>query len=124
MEHERSSGEEIEYSIDFLLAIERKIQEGTLPTIEEEQRLRETLKNGSLPLDQEQRVIAVLNPQKAPVVILNDEQRKEYLLCSHGTNYRIHLPRGGWGYDIETLVFERNTGLYYIQKPESIEILE
>ena len=123
MEQFESSREEIEYSIDFLLTIEEKIKDEKFPTVEEERCLREALKSGSLPHDQEQRVIAVLNPEKAPVILLNAEQRREYLMCSHGTNYRIHFPRGGW-YDTETLVFEQNTGLYYIQKPEDIEILE
>src|SRR5688572_8245692 len=108
MEHLESSNEEIEYSIDLLRAVEEKIKDEKFPTIEEEQCLREALKKSSLPPDQEQRVIAVLNPEKALVAMLNAEQRKEYLMCSHGTNYRIHLPRGGWGYDTETLVFERN----------------
>ena len=124
MEHSDFLGQESEYSVSFLIGTEAKIAEGKIPTAEEEMCLREALKSGALPQDQEQRVIAVLNPEGAPVTTLNAEQRKEYLMCSHGTNYRIHLPRGGWGYDTSTLIFERNTGLYYIKSPEGTEILE
>lgn len=124
MEHFESASPETEYSMDFLCSVEAKIKERKFPTDEEEQCLREALKRGDLPSDQEQRVIALLNPEGAPVAALNAEQREEYLMCSYGTNYRIHFPRGGWGYDTSTLIFEKNTLLYYIRKPKGIEILK
>lgn len=122
MEHPEFSEEEHVYSIDFLVVMEKKIKEGGYPTNEEEHCLREKLKSGVLSLDEEQRVITLLNPSQTPVVSLNDDQKEEYEICSYGTNYRIHIPRGGW-YDQSTIVFDRKTGLYYIKKPRAVEPL-
>ncbi|MFA6523434.1 MAG: hypothetical protein WCS85_03655 [Candidatus Peribacteraceae bacterium] len=118
-----------QYGPEEFLVLEEKVR-GEQPLNSEEQyHLRLRLQQQPLLPEEEARIVRLLNPSEAEVVSLSPEEcRRDYECVSHlgWNNYRIHFPahHSNPVFALEqTLVFDRNTGLYYV-KPKKFELLK
>ncbi len=116
-----------EYTMSFLDDVERKAEYQALDMEEQAMlrtRLLENLSDSS-DTSERSRIIKLLNPQQQKEIALSQEEREEQFEKLLKDNYghvslTPYMRTGGYPY----VVFDVNTGFYYIKRADVIEVLE